>query len=184
MIKLFLEVALLLSINFFGNNPTDIPLHIRDNLAVISYSDATPDQKESVCDMLNLFLADPKPTDLLYNAHFKNNILISDDDAKGALIYQDFQGADKEKWRTIAYLVIDAQARGKGYGKYLMKKNEEDAQKLGIQMIRLQPFSDAVDFYEKIGFKHIETISLSPIMGKHLQSSPESSIIKRIKSIF
>ena len=181
MIKLFLGIALLVgqvSINFLSDKPAAAPYSdaetstpISDDLSIISYSEATPDQKESVCKILEeafrLFIPE-----LMDNAHYKNNILISGNAVKGALIYEDYQDADEIKCRNIHFLAIDRSIRGKGYGKYLMKKNQNDAQKLGIQKIQLHSAIDAIRFYKKIGFKSAGSSVLD--MAKNLQSSQET----------
>ena len=131
-----------------------LPAWGMDNLSVISYSDATSEQKQAVFkivesdDSLKIY----RHTLNHPNTDFKKDILLSGDTAKGAALYTDSQIDDK-KVRTINALVIDAASRWQGYGRHLMQKTQEDAHQLGIERILLQARSNAIQFYTAIGFK-------------------------------
>ena len=56
---------------------------------------------------------------------------------------------------NIGLVAVGASEQGKGTGKYLIKKVEEQAIKLGLSQIRVPTQSNndfACSFYEKIGF--------------------------------
>lgn len=151
-----------------------------DNLSVIPYSTATPEQQQVAIKIMQSYRFLQGADYALINANadstkdiFKD-ILLFGDTAKGAILYKNLEEKGKKMRRIIA-LAIDAASKRQGYGRYLMEKNQDDAQKLAIQTIWLQPADTAtVNFYKKMGFQFNES-RIHPIMYKDLQSSSESS---------
>jgi ribosomal protein S18 acetylase RimI-like enzyme len=138
-----------------------------DNLSVIPYSTATPEQQQVAATLMsNEFCK------VLGNPLEQINLLLDGDAAAGALTYRD-EPYNEKKARSIEYFVIDKKHRGKDYGRFLMQKTQEDAQKLGIQLIIVEAKSNAIGFYNKIGFTSLQQNTRT--MYKDLQSSSDSS---------
>lgn len=52
----------------------------------------------------------------------------------------------------IRYMAVDANYQGKGLGKLIVTKLEEEARKINLQTIELQARENAVEFYKSQGY--------------------------------
>lgn len=52
----------------------------------------------------------------------------------------------------IRYMAIDTDYQGQGLGKLIIKKLEEEANKMGLKLIELQARENAVEFYKACGY--------------------------------
>ncbi len=52
----------------------------------------------------------------------------------------------------IRYMAIDTAYQGKGLGKLIIKKLEEEAKRIGLTTIELQARENAVEFYKTCGY--------------------------------
>jgi len=57
----------------------------------------------------------------------------------------------------IRYMAVDANYQGKGLGKLIVIKLEEEARKINLQTIELQARENAVEFYKSQGYAVKET---------------------------
>lgn len=57
----------------------------------------------------------------------------------------------------IRYMAVDANYQGKGLGKLIVTKLEEEARKINLQTIELQAREHAVEFYKSQGYVVKET---------------------------
>ena len=57
----------------------------------------------------------------------------------------------------IRYMAVDANYQGKGLGKLIVTKLEEEARKINLQTIELQARENAVEFYKSQGYVVKET---------------------------
>ena len=57
----------------------------------------------------------------------------------------------------IRYMAVDANYQGKGLGKLIVTKLEEEAQKINLHTIELQARENAVEFYKSQGYSVKET---------------------------
>ncbi|MES2761519.1 MAG: GNAT family N-acetyltransferase [Bacteroidota bacterium] len=57
----------------------------------------------------------------------------------------------------IRYMAVDAYYQGKGLGKLILAKLEEEAQEINLQTIELQARENAVEFYKSQGYAVKET---------------------------
>jgi len=57
----------------------------------------------------------------------------------------------------IRYMAVDANYQGKGLGKLIVTKLEEEALKINLQIIELQARENAVEFYKSQGYCVKET---------------------------
>ena len=57
----------------------------------------------------------------------------------------------------IRYMAVDADYQGKGLGKLIVDKLEEEAKKINLQTIELQARENAVEFYKSQGYVVKET---------------------------
>lgn len=57
----------------------------------------------------------------------------------------------------IRYMAVDANYQGKGLGKLIVAKLEEEAQKINLKTIELQARENAVEFYTSQGYAVNET---------------------------
>lgn len=52
----------------------------------------------------------------------------------------------------IRYMAVDSDYQGRGLGKLIIKKLEEEAKKIGLKVIELQARENAVEFYKASGY--------------------------------
>jgi N-acetylglutamate synthase-like GNAT family acetyltransferase len=57
----------------------------------------------------------------------------------------------------IRYMAVDANFQGKGLGKLIVSKLEEEAKKIGLNSIELQARENALEFYKSQGYSTKET---------------------------
>lgn len=72
------------------------------------------------------------------------------------------QGNHNSNWLYINALWVDSRHRGKGYGKQMMLAVEGEALKRGVSNSYLQT-TDALGFYQKLGYQIFGVIENSPI---------------------
>jgi GNAT superfamily N-acetyltransferase len=97
----------------------------------------------------------------------KVKILFAQGTMVGLIIYCDSIEYLGKPTRDIIRIAVDKPYQGRGYGPYLMEKNEENARNLNIDTIPLTPTQKSRRFYEKCGFVNTGT-SLSPHMAKEI----------------
>ena len=57
----------------------------------------------------------------------------------------------------IRYMAVDANYQGKGLGKLIVAKLEEEAKRIGLKTIELQARENALEFYKSQGYEVKET---------------------------
>lgn len=58
-----------------------------------------------------------------------------------------------DNWQAVDYLCVDPDLQGRGVGRKLLQKLEEQAQLGGAQGVWLEARVSAEDFYEKLGYR-------------------------------
>ncbi|MES2514548.1 MAG: GNAT family N-acetyltransferase [Bacteroidota bacterium] len=78
----------------------------------------------------------------------------------------------------IRYMAVDADYQGKGLGKLIVARLEEEAIKMQLQIIELQARENALEFYKSQGYKLIgESFKLWDIIQHYLMAKDIKQIL-------
>lgn len=90
----------------------------------------------------------------------------SDDESVVGYLWFAAKGAQNNRKAFIFDIVVEAQHRGKGYGRRAMLLAEEEARKLGLVEIGLHVFGfnrPAINLYESLGYKTTDLVMAKKI---------------------